>query len=81
MSRLKLLIACLVFLFGVISGNWWELGGRAEVMSRLAAWSVRPANPNRSPVPAKMGARKRAYFDRLERAAAKVKAAGPVGTP
>jgi hypothetical protein len=52
---------------GIFVGTWWAEHGRA-VIGRLAAWSSSAPDVSRPPEPAKLGRRKRAYFDRIKQA-------------
>jgi hypothetical protein len=55
---------CLILAAGIFVVAWWAEHGPA-VIGRIAAWSSAP-DVSRPPQPAKLGARKRAYFERLE---------------
>jgi hypothetical protein len=63
---------------GFAVGHWWSEHGH-DWMARVAAWSERPAGPEPAIEKAELGPRKRAYLDRIERAAGKAEgaAAGP----
>ena len=58
---------------GIFVLAWCAEHGPA-VFGRIAAWSSSAPDASRPPQPVKLGPRKRAYFDRVERA---VKAKGP----
>jgi hypothetical protein len=52
----------------VFMATWWG-ENRTAVIERLAAWSSPAPDASRPPVPATLGPRKRAYFERIGKAA------------
>jgi hypothetical protein len=60
---IDLLVWSLVFCAGTLVGTWWASNG-PSLVARLAAWSEPKRDADKAPVPATMGPRKRAWFER-----------------
>jgi hypothetical protein len=64
---------------GILVLAWCAEHGPA-VIGRMAAWSS-ATDVSRPPQPAKLGPRKRAYFDRIAKAAKATSSLPPAGSP
>jgi hypothetical protein len=63
---------CLIVGAGIFVVAWWAENATA-VIGRIAAWSSPAPDVSRPPEPARLGPRKKDYFDRIKKA---VKAKG-----
>lgn len=61
-----LCVWCLIVGAGIFVVAWWA-DNAPEVIKRMAAWSLPAPDVSRPPEPARLGPRKKAYFDRIEK--------------
>lgn len=61
------IVWCSLLAVGFLVGHWWSANGD-ELVRRLAAWSTPAPGPDPPIARAKLGPRKQAMFDRMEKA-------------